>query len=152
MRLPVDITLHSKHILYNGFPAKNEVPIPEETMEKYNGTLSVTGDRIKLEFDSALLYNETKEKTVVMTERNTVLISRRGNYELNMVFCKENTCECIYLDAYRQMNIRIHTDKLENSINRFGGKLNIDYTVEILGSVAEENSLSFSVTPIDCAS
>ncbi len=150
--MPVNITLHSKHIFYNGFPAKNEVPCPEETVEHYGGTIDVKGKIVKLEFRSSQPFDGFTEQTVVMTEGNTVLISRIGSYEFNMVFKKEKVCECIYLDKYRQMNIRIHTDRLENTLDRYGGKLNIDYTVEILGTVAEENSLSFSVSLKDSVS
>ncbi len=149
MNYPVNITLYSKNVIYNGFPASNEVPIPEATVENYLGTLSINEKQLKLDFKSEKLYDGLSEHTVVIIEGDTVLISKKINYELNMVFREKDVCECVYLDAYRQMNIRIHTSKLENSLTKDGGVLNIDYTVEILGSIAEENCLSFAVSSVN---
>ena len=149
MILPVDITLRSKHTIYSGFPAKDEIAFPEESVEHYRGLMSIRGKKVKFEFAPPQRMQNFDEKTVVSVSKDDVLISRVGSQELNMVFCKNNSCECVFLDPHRQLNIKIKTAKLDNSLSRHGGSLDIDYTVEIFGSLAEGNSLSFSVLPVD---
>ncbi len=149
MILSVDINLRSKHTIYTGFPAKNEIPFPEETVESFRGLMCARGKKVKFEFASKMHAKNSAEKTVVIINKDDVLISRLGQFELNMVFRKEGICECVHLDPYRQMNIKINTTKLENTISAKGGTLQIDYSVEIFGSIAEENSLTFTVKPID---
>ena len=45
------------------------------------------------------------------------------------------------------MQLRVSTKSLDCDITELGGKLNIDYTVEIVGNVAEQSKLTLSVAP-----
>ena len=58
---------------------------------------------------------------------------------------KAHTCICD--TGFFPLQMRIYTKKLSNSLSLDGGRLDIDYTVEIVGNLAEQNRLSVSVAP-----
>lgn len=43
--------------------------------------------------------------------------------------------------------MRINTKKLVNTLSMEGGSLSIDYTVEIVGNLAEKSHVTYSVSP-----
>lgn len=53
----------------------------------------------------------------------------------------------MYDTGYFPMQLRVSTKSLDCDITELGGKLNIDYTVEIVGNVAEQSKLTLSVAP-----
>ena len=64
-----------------------------------------------------------------------------------MVFDTEKSYSCIYHNGNMPMQLKVSTKSLRNGLTEQGGKIDIDYTVEIVGNLAEHTKMSFSVLP-----
>ena len=86
-------------------------------------------------------------KTTVSLCGDLVSVNRSGVLKSHMIFEEGKIHNCIYDTGVFPMQLRINTKSLECDISELGGKLNIDYTVEIVGNVAEQSRLTLSVSP-----
>lgn len=151
MKIPVEIMVTRKKMDYRDIHSVSDVPEPKESMDSYNGYMVIKGKNIAIDY-SEELEDGVKLDTSVMYEKGVALISRRGDINTNLVFNPGKSCDCVCHNGYRHMNLRVNTKKLSSDIGLLGGKLKIDYTVEILGNLAEKNSICVSVCPADSVS
>ena len=95
---------------------------------------------------------ESGKKSSVTTintfgDNRIVSVNRIGQLNSHMVF-EEGKCHtCIYDTGFFPMHLRVCTKGLTNNLSLQGGKIDIDYSVEIVGNLAEKNKLSVSVSP-----
>lgn len=151
MKLPVEITVTNRKLNYRDMVAAGDIPEPRESAQKYRGYMVIKGKRLSIDYDE-LFEDGESASTSVMVEKGMALISRRGDINTNLVFRKGESCDCVCHNGYRNMNLRVNTKSLDSNLGPLGGKLNIDYTIEIMGNVAEKNSICVSVFPSDSAS
>lgn len=151
MKLPVEIMVTNKKLNYRDMCVAGDIPEPRESTESYTGYMVVRGKKVHIDYDE-VFDDGAIAKTSVMLENGTALISHRGEINTNLVFRQGESCDCVCHNGYRHLNLRVNTKRLKSDLCPLGGKLKIDYTIEIMGNLAEKNSICVSVCPSDSAS
>lgn len=142
MKIPIDIRVKSERIAPN--PLKRGEEIPETEDFKVSGTLKKTKNGFRIEYNEE---NDTVTTTIDTFEDDTVSVNRIGPINTHMVFADGKSHTCICNTGFFPLQMRVRTKRLVNSLSMDGGKIDIDYTVEIVGNLAEKNKISFSVSP-----
>lgn len=151
MKIPVEIMVTNKRLDYRDISTLSDAVDPKETVDNFNGFMEINGQSFVIEYTEE--YDGFNDmETSVMYENGVALISRRGEINTNLVFVPDSPCECVYYSGYRQLSLRVTTKKLSTDIGALGGKLKIDYTVDIMGNMAEKNTICVSVCPIESVS
>jgi uncharacterized beta-barrel protein YwiB (DUF1934 family) len=148
MKIPINIKIQSERI-YNDLGMKGGQAIePEKSYVNLTGFMKKTKEGLQVE------YTELEENgmghtvtTINTLGESVVSVNRVGTLSSHMVFEKGKCHTCIYDTGVFPMQLRICTKELENNLTLEGGKLNIDYSIEIVGNLAEQNKLSVSVYP-----
>lgn len=144
MKIPIDIHVRSERIYTDIAHKGNQMEIPDSDDFKVSGTMSRLKDGLRIVFTEG---QGAVITTIDVFDDQTVSINREGEINSHMVFSKYEAVTCICNTGFFPLQMRISTKRLENSLSLDGGKLNIDYNVEIVGNLAEKNKLSFSVSP-----
>jgi len=142
MKIPIDIRVKSERIAPN--PLKRGEEIPETEDFKVSGTLKKTKNGFRIEYNEE---NDTITTTIDTFEDDTVSVNRVGPINTHMVFADGKSHTCICNTGFFPLQMRVRTKRLVNSLSMDGGKIDIDYTVEIVGNLAEKNKITFSVSP-----
>ncbi len=152
MRFPVEIMITNKKLSYRDMITPGDIPEPHESVESFEGYMNVKGKRLTIDYKEYFDDGEIAD-TSVMLEDDLALISRRSDEMItNLVFRQGAVYDCVCYNGYRNMNLRVSTRRMKSDMSAIGGKLNIDYTIEILGNLAETNSICVSVCPTDSVS
>lgn len=123
-------------------------PVSESMSTNTFGFLKKTRHGFELEYlEDANRYVGSAVTTVSMLDDNIVTVNRLGMLGAYMVFEEGKSHTCVYDTQPQPVQLRIRTNRLENSISALGGKLDIDYTVQIAGTTAEHSRISMSVSP-----
>ena len=148
MKIPINIQIESERI-YSNLGPHNELPPEPET-----SSISVTGFIKKTKQGLQVEYKENEESgmgdtvtTISTLGEKVVSVNRVGALNSHMVFEQGKCHTCIYDTGFFPMQLRVCTKELNNNLTLQGGKLNINYSVEIVGNLAEKNKLSVSVYP-----
>ncbi len=147
MKIPINIEIDASRIYANIGPGEHPIE-PESSKSKHSGFLTQTKQGLQLS------YKENEEDdmgdtttTISTLGENVISVNRVGMLNSHMVF-EEGKCHtCVYDTGVFPMQLRVCTKELKNSLSPMGGKLDIDYSVEIVGSLAEQNRLSVSIYP-----
>jgi uncharacterized beta-barrel protein YwiB (DUF1934 family) len=86
-------------------------------------------------------------RTTVKMDNGTVILMRTGAFRSELLFAKDQRHVGLYETGVGTMVITTHTSSLENTIGEDGGKLVIEYTLEIDNSLLGHNHLHMVVTP-----
>ncbi len=142
MKIPVDIHIRSERS-FGDVSQKGGEPHIERDEYRISGTMKNTKKGYQIEYteDNGAL------TTLVDTFGASVSINRVGAYNSHMVFSEERANFCICDTGFMQMQMRVRTNRLLNTLTLEGGKLDIDFAVEIAGNLAERNRLIMSVSP-----
>lgn len=150
MKIPINIKIDSERIYSDlGFKSGQEPPAPETSSMRVNGFMKKTKQGIQV------IYTENEESSMGNTvttistlgDNHVISVNRVGQLNSHMIF-EEGKCHtCIYDTGYFPMQLRVCTKELTSNLSLQGGKINIDYSVEIVGNLAEQNKLSVSVSP-----
>ena len=70
-------------------------------------------------------------RTTVKIDGDTVTMMRTGTYPSEMIFAKNQRHVGLYHTEFGAMTISTHTNQLRNTMSKYGGELEIDYTVEV---------------------
>lgn len=151
MKIPVEIMVSNKRLDYRELVGISDIPEPKESVDSYVGHLSLNNQGFSLSYLEA---NDGfgRIETNVIYKNGYVLLIRRGDIDTNLVFIEGKSCDCACYAERRQFNLRVSTKELKSDISVLGGKLTIDYTVDIMGNVAEKNTLCVSLCPVDSVS
>ena len=146
MKTPVDITVTNKRLSYEDLCSPADVPEPYQSASSYKGYMAIKGKRLSLDYDEPDCGGKTARTRVVL-EDGVALISRRADTNTNLIFRQGASCDCVFDGGVNPMSLRVKTNSLRSDLGPLGGKLNIDYTIEIMGNLAEKNSICVSVCP-----
>jgi len=151
MKIPVEIMVSNKRLDYREMAGVSDVPEPKESVDSYVGYLKFNNHGFVLDYLEA---NDGfgRIETSVIYKNGSVLLSRRGDIDTNLVFIEGKSCDCACYTERSQFSLRVTTKELSSNISTLGGKLTIDYTVDIMGNVAEKNTLCVSLCPVDSVS
>lgn len=144
MKIPIDIRVRSERI-YSDISRRHSGEERPETDDFWtSGTMKTTKDGYRIEFTE----DEDRITTLIdVWGGDTVSVTRLGEINSHMVFSDGKAHTCICNTGFFPLQMRIRTKSLNNTLTFEGGRLDIDYTVEIVGNLAERNRLSFSVSP-----
>ena len=142
MKIPVDIRVSSERI--------NAVSIlrGEERgeIDEYcvSGTMKNTKRGLCIEFTE-----QDNAMTTIINVFNdeTVALNRIGPMRSHLIFTDGKAYDCIIGSGDKQFQMRVRTKDLKNNLTMEGGRLFVDYTVEIVGSLAERSKLTLAVSP-----
>lgn len=151
MKLPVEIKVTNKRLDFKDLSRCEDFPEPVESTDSYTGYMEVTRKKVSIAYSESFDDGE-REDTNVLLKDGVALISRRGAVRTNLVFEQGRTLDCICDNGYAPVSLRVNTKSMSSDIGPLGGKLKIDYTIEIMGSLAEKNSICVSVCPEGSAS
>ena len=144
MKIPIDIHVRSERFSSDLAKRGIKADIPETDDFFISGTMKNTKSGLQIRY--------TEEDGAVTTlidvfNDETVTVNRMGPMNSHMVFADGKAYTCICNTGFFPLQMRICTNKLENTLSMDGGKLDIDFTVEIVGNLAEKNRLTVSVCP-----
>lgn len=143
-KIPMNITIETHQTLQN--PQGESVS--ESARTNAIGFLKKTRYGLELEYlEKELPTINGRVTTVSMLNDNIITVNRFGFMDAYMVFEEGKAHTCIYDAEPLPLQLNIRTNKLQNSISPQGGRLDIDYTVQIAGSTAEHSHISMSVSP-----
>ncbi|MDL2287527.1 DUF1934 domain-containing protein [Eubacteriales bacterium OttesenSCG-928-G02] len=144
MKIPININIITEKI-QNAFNEHDEVEVIES---KAFGFMRKTKKGLQLEYmeDEESGFDGTIT-TISMLDNEMISVNRQGVLNSHMIFQKGKSHNCVYDNGIIPMELRISTKELKNNISTLGGKLDIHYTIEIIGGYSEKNRLTLSVAP-----
>ena len=78
-----------------------------------------------------------------------MVLTREGAVRSRMVFAEGIKDESFYDLGFGSLLIGICAQKIEVELGENGGRLHIDYTVEIEQSMSSRNSYEITITPLE---
>lgn len=144
MKIPIDIHVHSERICSDLGRKTQENPRPEIDDFYISGIMKKQKDGLRIEYSE-----EDGEITTLvhLFPDDMVSINRIGPIHSHMTFSHGKAFTCICNTGLFPLQMRVCTKKLSNTISMEGGKLDIEFSVEIVGNLAEKNRLILSVSP-----
>ncbi len=152
MKIPVEIMLTSNRIDYrDGLPVNGELKYAEN-VENFEGHLTIKKDGFELEYREE--FNGFSYMDTHLVYKNGILLyNRKGkNMSNSIVLIEGATCNCVYTAGNRQVGINVNTKRLSTDMCALGGKLHLEYSVDLGGNREEDNTLCFSICPVDSVS
>ncbi len=143
MKIPVDIRIRSERICTNITRGDGTAGTVRDDYST-SGFMSRTKDGYRMEFRER---GADKFKTVLSTFGDSVSVNRESFLGSSLVFTESRANTCICNAGEIPVAMRINTKKLVNTLSMEGGSLSIDYTVEIVGNLAEKSHVTYSVSP-----
>ncbi len=142
MKIPVTVNIKTERKTHD--PLHLDKPRTEIRTATVNGYLSRTKKGL------TCVFSEEESDTVTTVSslgENLVSVNKIGYFNSLMVFDTKKSYSCIYHNGNMPMQLKVSTKSLRNGLTEQGGKIDIDYTVEIVGNLAEHTKMSFSVLP-----
>lgn len=101
--------------------------------------------------ESELTGLEGTRTTVKLDGKNVTMI-RTGSYPSELLFTEHQRHVGLYRTDFGAMTISTHTSRVDNRIGEDGGRLVIDYSIEVDNALAGEHHFEMTVatSPIDC--
>ena len=84
-------------------------------------------------------------KTSIEVGKNYVSLQRNGAVNTQMLFMENRKTSTYYSTPYGNLTIGIFTDKLDIDINKDGGKINVDYYLDINSSQSSKNNFEIEI-------
>jgi len=84
-------------------------------------------------------------KTVIEIGNNYVSLRRTGTVNTNMLFMKDRKTSSFYNTPYGELLIGIMTSKLEIDVNENGGKVSVDYYIDINNQATSKNNFDLEI-------
>ena len=120
---------------------------PEKTSLVTEGTLEREGDILLLSYEESELTGMEGTRTTLKLEDRQVTMTRTGTHPAQMLFAEHKRHVGLYQTDVGSLAVSTHTSQLINDIGENGGKLSIDYTVEIDSNLAGTHRFEMAVTP-----
>ncbi len=142
MKIPIDIRVRLERVTPDPFRKGEEISEKDDFV--VSGTLRRTKGGLRVE------YTEDENATTTIIDAfkdDTISVNRLGPVNTHMVFSDKKVHTCIFNTGFHLMQMQVCTKNLKNSLTMDGGKIEVDYTIEIVGNLAEKSKLSFSVSP-----
>lgn len=128
-----------------------ELPDPNESVLNAFGIVEKTPDgtvRVSYE-DSEITGLPGCLTTFCIVPDGSVVLLRRGEVRTCMIFRRGTRQCCEYRTDGSMPTVTLHTHALESEIGENAGKLFVEYSVEIRGTVVERNVIDLSLWMIE---
>ena len=141
MKQEVLITLRGTQTVDNDPPQTVEL-VTRGTMTGRNGKFAISY------VETELTGNKGVVSTFMIFNPQRVVLTRDGPIKSRMVFVEGMKDESLYDLGFGALLLGISTRKVEVDLHDNGGRLFIDYTVEIENSMSSRNTYEIHVEPI----
>ena len=84
-------------------------------------------------------------KTLIEIGDNYVSLRRTGTVNTNMLFMKDRKTSSCYNTPYGELLIGIFTNKLEIDVDENGGKVSVDYYIDINNATTSKNNFDLEI-------
>ena len=126
---------------FNGEEQENSVELTSE------GFIEHTKDGVEITYEESELTGMKGTTTKITVERAGIItLNRSGTTNSCLVFEEGKKNLSYYETAEGAFSVSVYANYLEADINRMGGTIELDYTLEVDGAVVGENELSISFT------
>ena len=140
MKQDVLITLRGTQMAENG---------PETVELMTRGTMTGRNSKYAISYvETELTGTPGVVSTFLILNPNRVVLTRDGPVKSRMVFVKGIKDESLYELGFGSLLLGVFTREISVDLGEQGGRLFIDYTVEIEQSMATHNSYELLVEPI----
>lgn len=112
------------------------------------GTLSEKDGKFLITYEENKTLEEKTVKTKVLTEDNKVIMLRSGGIDSRMVIEKGKRNTCFYSIPQGELVLGIFGEEIDNKLNKNGGKLTMNYTIDIENSLVSQNKVEISVRKV----
>lgn len=151
MKKNVSIDIVSKQFKLEGdfFTPQNDDEKEEKIEISTEGVLSLEDGKLSVSYDETELTGMEGAHTVLeftTEEPGAVTMTRSGSASTSMIFKENSRCMSTYETGVFPLEMCITTKSVENTLDMNGGKIIIDYTVEIHGVCMERTYLTVTVT------
>ena len=131
------------------------IPPEKNTFEMVaNGFLTLTDERVEVEYNETELTGMDGSTTTISFARNdpgVVTMLRCGTVSTALVFEEEKRHLCAYDTGVLPFELCIYTKSVKNGITEAGGRLELQYLVEIRGAKAEQTKCVVEIRPVSDA-
>ena len=117
------------------------------------GTMKTEGDTVYLSYEESEVTGMEGTTTVFHVEPERVTLLRMGNVSSEMVFEEGRRHMSLYSTPYGSMEVGILARKLRSTLDQNGGKLEINYDIEINHTLAGQSLFRIDVresSPVKC--
>ena len=124
-----------------------DLPEPNESVLTSYGIVDLAEDgtvRISYE-DSEITGLPGCLTTFCLVPDGSVVLLRRGEIRTCMIFAPGSRQLCEYGAEGAVPSVTLHTHALESEVGEAGGRVFVDYSVEIRGTVVEHNQIELSL-------
>jgi len=98
-----------------------------------------------IDYEESELTGLEGTSTSIEVGQNYVSLQRSGTVNTNMLFVKDRKTSSYYNTPYGDMQIDIFTDNLKIDISPEGGKINVDYFIDINNLSTGKNNFEIEV-------
>lgn len=118
---------------------------PEHISMVCAGTLYFRKGVYYISYEESELTGLENTRTMIKIEPEQVTMTRTGDYPSQMLFIENQRHVGLYQTGYGALELAIHTAKIENQMDKNGGFLSLEYTVELDHHVAGYNRFSIEI-------
>ncbi|MBQ6895165.1 MAG: DUF1934 domain-containing protein [Clostridia bacterium] len=98
-----------------------------------------------IDYEESELTGLEGTKTSIEIGTNYVSLQRNGTVNTHMIFMKDRKTSSYYSTPYGDMQIDIFTDYLNIDISPTGGKINVDYFIDINNHSTGKNNFEIEI-------
>lgn len=109
------------------------------------GTLTQTEDGYQLRYEETELTGMEGTTTIFQIQGPRVTLVRMGSVCSQMVFEEGRRHHSLYSTPYGNLEVGVSTTRLQSTLDARGGRLEIDYSIEIDHALAGCNAFRISV-------
>lgn len=105
------------------------------------------GGKYFISYEESELTGLEGTRTMLKLDGKTVSMVRTGTYPSEMLFAEHQRHVGLYQTDFGSMTVSTHASRVDNAIGDDGGRLVIDYTVEVDNSLVGEHHFELRVDP-----
>ena len=118
---------------------------PDATELMTEGTLTVTGDELRISYEETALTGMEGTTTTFTVRGPRVILSRTGTVNSQMVFEEGKQHTSLYETMFGELTVDIQTSRLRHNITERGGVMEIRYSIAVEHTVTGRNCFKIRV-------
>lgn len=111
------------------------------------GTMEVMGDTYRLSYEESELTGMEGTTTTFEVRGPRVTLTRAGGVNSQMVFEEGRQHTSLYETPYGELSIDVQTSRLQHSLSKQGGKMEIHYSIAVEHTAAGRNTFKIRIRP-----
>ena len=118
---------------------------PDATELMTEGTLTVTGDELRISYEETALTGMEGTTTTFTVRGPRVILSRTGTVNSQMVFEEGKQHTSLYETMFGELTVDIQTSRLRHKLSERGGIMEIKYSIAVEHTVTGRNCFKIRV-------